>query len=158
MKILGIDPGYDLLGFGLIEVLPGNRFVYLDGGVIETDKKLGYWERIQQLAKDLDELISSIDFDVCAMEELFFTKNVKTAIKVAQARGVIGLALAKKGVPIFEYTPSQIKSGVVGNGRADKAAMQEMVKILLGFEVIPKPDDFADALAVALCHGGRGYG
>lgn len=152
MRILGIDPGYDLVGFGLIEKV-GRDWHYLDGGVIKTSAELEYWDRVGQIASDLDELIKEFKPDACSLEDLFLTNNQKTAMKVAQARGVIGMQMRRHQIPVHEYTPSQVKLAVVGHGRAEKWEMQEMVKLLLSLDKIPQPDDFADALAIALCHG-----
>lgn len=154
MLILGIDPGYDLIGFGLIERQDGGMdWHYCDGGVIRTSKELDYWDRIGQLANDLDSLLAEYKPSACAIESVFFTKNVKTAIKVAQARGVIGWKMQKNAIPIFEYTPSQVKLALTSQGKAEKWQVQEMVQRLLHLDAIPQPDDFADALAIALCHG-----
>lgn len=152
MIILGIDPGLAIVGYGVIEVL-GNRYRILDYGVITTDKDTYFPDRIKIIYDELNFIIDKYAPDDVAMEELFFNKNVKTAIKVGQARGAIILCAKNKGLDIFEYTPLQVKQAVVGYGRAEKRQVQEMVKILLNLKEIPKPDDAADALAVAICHG-----
>lgn len=152
MIILGIDPGLAIVGYGLIEVL-GNRHSVLDYGVITTDKDTYFPDRIKIIYDELGFIIDKYKPEDVAMEELFFNKNAKTAIKIGQARGAIILAAKNKGLNIFEYTPLQIKQAVVGYGRAEKRQVQEMVKILLNLKEIPKPDDAADALAVAICHG-----
>ncbi|PIZ75502.1 crossover junction endodeoxyribonuclease RuvC [Candidatus Peregrinibacteria bacterium CG_4_10_14_0_2_um_filter_41_8] len=154
MIILGIDPGYDLVGFGLIEQGNSMRdWHYLDGGVIKTLPKAEYWDRIEQIARDIETIIKEFKPNVCSLEDLFFSRNTKTGIKVAQARGVIGMKMQKNKIPIYEYGPSQVKLALTGSGRADKSEMQEMVRLQLNLDKIPQPDDFADALAIALCHG-----
>lgn len=152
MIILGIDPGIAIVGYSIIEC-NGNNFKAIEYGCIRTEAELPFPERIKIIYDGLTEIINKHDPSDLAIEELFFNKNVKTAIKVGQARGVEILAAVNKGLDIFEYTPLQIKQAVVGYGRAEKAQVQEMVKILLNLKETPKPDDVADAIAVALCHG-----
>lgn len=152
MIILGIDPGIAIVGYGIIEC-SGNHYKVLDYGCITTDSKLLFPDRLKIVYDSLIDVIDKYKPDEFAIEELFFNKNVKTAIKVGQARGVEILAAINKGLPIYEYTPLQIKQAVVGYGRAEKHQVQEMVKILLNLKEIPKPDDAADALAIAICHG-----
>lgn len=152
MIILGIDPGLAIVGYGVVDVI-GNKYRVLDYGVITTDKDTYFPDRIKIIYDGLNFIIDKYKPEDVAMEELFFNKNVKTAIKVGQARGAAILAIKNKGLDIFEYTPLQIKQAVVGYGRAEKRQVQEMVKILLNLKTIPKPDDAADALAVAICHG-----
>lgn len=152
MIILGIDPGIAIVGYGVIEC-KGNRFKALDYGAITTEANIPFTERIRIIYDDMTTLIDKYNPTDLAIEELFFNKNVKTAIKVGQARGVEILAAVHKGLNIYEYTPLQVKQGVVGYGRAEKRQVQEMVKLLLNLKEIPKPDDAADALALALCHG-----
>ncbi|HHV27776.1 crossover junction endodeoxyribonuclease RuvC [Anaerosalibacter bizertensis] len=152
MIILGIDPGIAIVGYGVIEC-KGNRFKALDYGAITTEANIPFTERIRIIYDDMTTLIDKYNPTDLAIEELFFNKNVKTAIKVGQARGVEILAAVHKGLNIYEYTPLQVKQGVVGYGRAEKRQVQEMVKMLLNLKEIPKPDDAADALALALCHG-----
>lgn len=152
MIILGIDPGIAIVGYSIVEC-KGNKFNAIEYGCIRTDSTLFFPDRVKIIYDRLIEIIEKYKPDDLAIEELFFNKNVKTAIKVGQARGVEILAGVNKGLDIFEYTPLQIKQAVVGYGRADKNQVQEMVKILLNLEVKPKPDDVADALAVAICHG-----
>lgn len=152
MIILGIDPGIAIVGYGLIECI-GNNFKPIDYGVIRTDAKIAFPERLKIVYDEMEKIIDIYTPQDLAVEELFFNKNVKTAIKVGQARGVEILAAVNKGLDIYEYTPLQIKQGVVGYGRASKRQVQDMVKILLNLKKIPKPDDAADALAVAICHG-----
>lgn len=150
MFILGVDPGYDLTGFAIIEV-KGNNLNLVHGGVIKTVSGLDYWLRLSELQSDFAQILNLKKLDFVGFEQVFFSKNVKTAIKVAQARGVMGTEVAKKGIKLLEFTPPQIKSAVTGNGKADKLAVQEMVMRTLGLNKIPTPDDFADAIAVALC-------
>lgn len=151
MIIVGIDPGYAIVGYGIIEYV-GNSYKVLDCGAITTDSKLPFNKRLKLVFEGMNEILEKYPVDEVAVEELFFAKNTKTAIDVAQARGVISLACELKGKPIFEYTPKQVKQGVCGYGGADKRQVQEMVKRLLNLKVVPKPDDIADALAIAICH------
>ena len=152
MKIFGIDPGYGIIGFGVIEKL-GNKYNVLDYGVITTPAKTDMSLRINMIYDEITEKINKYNPDVIAMEELFFNKNITTGIAVAQARGVLVLSATQANKKIYEYTPLQIKQAITGYGRADKPQMQRMVKTLLNLTTIPKPDDAADALAVALCCG-----
>lgn len=152
MIILGIDPGIAIVGYSIIEC-SGNKFKALDYGCIRTDLSLLFPERVKIIYDRLMEIIEKYRPEDLAVEELFFNKNVKTAIQVGQARGVEILAAVNKGLGIYEYTPLQIKQAVVGYGRAEKEQVQEMVKVLLNLKEKPKPDDVADALAVAICHG-----
>ncbi|NLP19013.1 MAG: crossover junction endodeoxyribonuclease RuvC [Firmicutes bacterium] len=151
MLVLGIDPGMATTGFGVLEV-EGQDYKAIDFGCIRTSPRLEVTQRLVQVYQGLQNLIDTYSPVSVAVEELFFNKNVKTAMAVGQARGVILVAAALKGIDVVEYTPLQVKQGVVGYGRASKRQVQEMVKILLELEVIPKPDDAADALAVAICH------
>ena len=154
MIILGIDPGTATTGYGVIENNQG-KLKAIDYGCILTDKKLKMPERLDFLGEELKKIIKKYKPQAMAVEELFFFKNAKTIITVGQARGVIlfiGKNIGKKtGLDIFEYTPLQVKQAVVGYGRADKKQVQEMVKAILGLNEVPKPDDAADALAVAIC-------
>ncbi|MFW6022770.1 MAG: crossover junction endodeoxyribonuclease RuvC [Halanaerobiaceae bacterium] len=152
MLILGIDPGLAIVGFSLIEK-SGNKFKVCDYGVIRTSSDLSCTERLNIINMKLQDMIKEYEPDEMAVEELFFNKNVKTAIKVGQARGVILLSGAQSKIPVSEYTPLQVKQAVVGYGRASKQQVQQMVKSLLNLNEIPKPDDAADALAIAICHG-----
>ncbi|MDI3547694.1 MAG: crossover junction endodeoxyribonuclease RuvC [Halanaerobiales bacterium] len=152
MLIFGIDPGLATVGYSLVEKR-GNKFSVIDYGVIKTPAKLRNVDRLKVIYAELMELINRFQPDEMAVEELFFYKNVKTAIRVGQARGVILLAGAQANIRVAEYTPLQIKQAVVGYGRARKSQVQRMVKALLNLEEIPKPDDAADALAVSICHG-----
>ncbi|SKC70205.1 crossover junction endodeoxyribonuclease RuvC [Maledivibacter halophilus] len=155
MIILGIDPGIAILGYGIIEY-NGNSFKTLDYGAILTDSKQATPDRLKKIYSELERILDTYKPDAVAIEELFFNKNVKTAIAVGQARGVAILAAANKNVDIFEYTPLQVKQGVVGYGRAEKKQVQLMVKTFLNLKDIPKPDDVADALAVAISHAHTG--
>ncbi len=152
MKILGIDPGYAILGYGVVEKR-GNHFRALSYGAVTTDKDMPMPQRLDHLYVSLREIISEERPDVASIEELYFNNNAKTAINVGQARGVAILACVQGGIEIAEYTPLQIKQALVGYGRADKKQVQFMVKTMLNLEEVPKPDDTADALAAAICHG-----
>lgn len=151
MRVLGIDPGLATMGYGIIDVT-GNRLTAVEYGTIETGSKTDYPERLFQLHVELKKIIEAAKPDEVAMEELFFNKNITTAISVAQARGVEILTCMEMGLPIYEYTPLQIKQAVVGYGRAEKHQVQEMVKMFLNLKAIPKPDDAADGLAIAITH------
>ena len=150
--ILGIDPGFADMGYGLIKS-EKNKLECLDYGSIKTFKTLSLSERLEQIEHELVKIIQKYHPDRAVVEELFFCTNVKTAIAVGQARGVILLTLIKNKIPLIECTPLQVKQALVGYGRADKNQVQQMVKITLGLKEIPKPDDAADALAVAVTHG-----
>lgn len=152
MKILGIDPGYAILGYGVIEKT-GNRFRVCSYGSITTEASMAMEDRLEHLYDSLREIIDEERPEVAAIEQLFFNTNAKTAIMVGQARGVAVLACRKGGLEIEEYTPLQIKQALVGYGRADKQQVQWMVKTMLNLSEVPKPDDTADALAAAICHG-----
>ncbi len=153
MIILGIDPGYAIVGFGIIEKT-NNQTKVIDYGVIETDKSLKMSVRLNIIYDGIEYLINKYKPDCFAMEELFYHTNQKTVINVAMARGVILLSAIKNlgEQKLFEYTPLQIKQALTGNGRAEKQQVQYMVKAILNLAKTPKPDDAADALAVALCH------
>ncbi len=151
MRIIGIDPGFAITGFGILDYT-GNKFSIVDVGVVTTAAGLELSNRLLTLYNGLEELIEKYKPEVMAVEELFFNTNVKTAIKVGHGRGVALLTAAKAGIEVYEYTPLQVKQAVVGYGRAKKDQVQQMVKILLNLEKIPKPDDAADALAIAICH------
>lgn len=152
MIILGIDPGTATTGFGLIEKNKSNLKL-LKYGCIKTSVKLSTAERLNVIHKELNSLIKKSKPDIVAVEDIFFFKNLKTAIKVSQARGVILLTIAKSKIPVAEYTPLQIKQAVACYGRAEKIQVQKMVKYLLGLKELPKPDNAANALAVAICCG-----
>lgn len=151
MKILGIDPGTATTGFGVVET-DGYKHSFVDAGVIATPAKQALELRLETIFDDLTELINNHQPDYCAVEQLFFAQNVTTAMSVSHARGVILLAIIKAGLDHSEYTPLQIKQALTGYGRADKQQIQEMVRVMLNMKSIPKPDDAADALAVAICH------
>jgi crossover junction endodeoxyribonuclease RuvC len=150
MKILGIDPGSGIIGFGLIE--KNQKVKMLDAGVIKTTIGDEAASRLVELYEGMKEIIQDLQPDVAAVEKLFFAQNVTTAMKVSQARGVILLALAEANIPIYEYAPNEIKMAMTGYGHAKKAQIQEMVRIQLHLKKKPSPDDAADALAVALTH------
>lgn len=151
MRILGIDPGIALTGFGIIDK-NGVRINAGSYGHISTESGTPVPDRLKILYDDMDNIVKEYRPDVMAVEELFFNKNVKTAIIAAQARGVIILSAVNNGVNVVEYTPLQVKQAVIGYGRASKQQVQFMVKELLRLKEIPKPDDTADALAIAICH------
>ena len=151
MVILGIDPGYAIVGYGLIEYI-GNRFRVFDYGSIQTKAGVPTNERLKIVYDSMNEIIARHKPDAMAIEELFFNTNSKTAIVVAEARGIILLSAMNAGLEISEYTPLQVKQAVTGYGRADKNQVQQMTKALLGLDKVPKPDDTADALAIAICH------
>ena len=151
MKIIGIDPGTGILGFGVIEV-KRNTFSMITAGVITTPAHTPLDERLEDIFDGLTEIIAETKPDVMSIEKLFFAQNVTTAMSVSHARGVAMLTGRKAGLPIAEYTPLEIKQTLTGYGRADKKQMQEMVKVQLGLQSIPKPDDAADALAIAITH------
>ncbi len=151
-RILGIDPGTGILGFGVIEVTAGGKLQLVDAGVIRTPVKEDDAVRLQTIFDELTDIISQTKPTELAVEKLYFAQNVTTAMTVAQARGVVLLAGKQAGLNIAEYTPLQIKQALTGYGRAEKTQMQEMVRVILGLKEIPKPDDCADALAAAICH------
>ncbi len=149
--ILGIDPGYAIVGYGIIEYI-NNHFKVIDFGAVTTRAHTDFTDRLLYIHTELSLLIEKYKPDAMAIEKLFFNTNAKTAIDVAQARGVIILAAKQRNVGIFEYTPLQVKQSVVGYGRAEKKQVQEMTKLILNLDKSPKPDDTADALAMAICH------
>lgn len=151
MIILGIDPGTAITGFGLVEYL-GNRYKPIAYSCLRTGPELPLDLRLQRLYQGLQEIIGTYKPDFMAVEQLFFNKNARTALAVGHARGIALLAGANAGIPVAEYTPLQVKQAVTGYGKADKHQVQFMVKTLLSLKEIPKPDDVADALAVAICH------
>lgn len=151
MIILGIDPGYGTIGYGVIEKT-GSKIVPIDYGVIQTPKDEGIAARLAMIYDSLGVLIKKFRPDEIAVEELFFNTNITTGIKVAQARGVILLCAVHECGRLYEYTPLMVKQSLTGNGRADKKQIQYMVKMILGLKSEPKPDDAADALAIAICH------
>ena len=151
MRILGIDPGVAIVGFGVIEADRGQQKM-IQYGAITTEAGLPLATRLVQIQSDLEELITAFSPDVISIEELFFSKNITTGIAVAHARGIILYTAEKLGIPIYEYTPMQVKQAVVGYGLADKHQVMDMTRRLLKLKAIPRPDDAADALAIALCH------
>ncbi len=154
MIILGIDPGLAITGYGFVELIDGDYSIK-EVGVIKTSKSLLLSQRLMKIHVGLTDLIKKYDPDEIAIEQLFFSKNTKTAIVVSQARGVLLLACVHQGKPVFEYTPLQVKQSVTGYGRANKDQVAKMVCYLLRLEEPPKPDDAADALAIAICHGNQ---
>ena len=151
MIILGIDPGFAIVGVGIIEY-KGNKFRTIDYFALTTKAHTPIEERLKIIYEGIADAINKYKPDFIAIEELFFNNNAKTAIQVGQARGVILLAGVNANIPIYEYTPLQVKQAVVGYGRAEKKQIQQMVKAILNLSEIPKPDDVADALAIAVCH------
>ena len=151
MRILGIDPGVAIVGFGLIESDRGRQQM-LRYGAITTQAGLPLATRLLQIQQEMEQLLEVFQPDEISIEELFFSKNITTGIAVAHARGVILCAAEKKQIPIYEYTPMQIKQAVVGYGLAEKKQVMDMTRRLLKLREVPKPDDAADALAIALCH------
>ncbi len=152
MVILGIDPGYAIVGFGAV-VYENNRFTVLGYGAITTRAHTEFTSRLEEIYDGMNELITKFRPDCISVEKLYFNTNTTTAIAVAESRGCILLAAKKGLVPVYEYTPLQVKSSVTGYGRAEKKQIMEMTRIMLGLEKIPRPDDAADALALAICHG-----
>ena len=152
MLVLGIDPGTATIGFALVRDLPDGNNEAVEYGVITTPKGDSAPQRLMQLYKELNAILARYEPDSAAVEKLFFANNVTTAIGVGQARGVVLLALAQAGLEVGEYTPNEVKQAVTGYGSADKRQVQEMVKVLLALDKIPKPDDAADALAIAITH------
>lgn len=151
MRILGIDPGIATIGFGLVEADSGQVHM-LHYGAITTPAGLPLSRRLYQIETDMEDLIHQLKPDAVAVEELFFNNNITTGIAVAHGRGVILYAAEKGGIPLFEYTPSQVKQAVVGYGKAEKHQVMDMTRRLLKLQAIPRPDDAADALALAICH------
>ncbi len=152
MRIIGIDPGTATTGFGIIETEKGGKVSLVEAGVIRTPAHTPLPERLMTIHTDITELIKEFQLQIMSVEKLYFAKNVTTAFSVAHARGVIVLAGQVAGIVIHEYTPLEIKQAVTGYGRANKAQIQEMVRIMLSLKKVPSPDDAADALAAALTH------
>ena len=152
MLVLGIDPGIATTGFGLVKTNQNGEPELVAYGVLSTSATSSASKRLNHLYDQLQELIAQFQPDECALEKLFFSKNIKTAMTVSEARGVIGLCVSQAGYEPAEYTPNEVKQAVTSNGNASKAQVQEMVKAMLNMDVIPKPDDAADALAIAICH------
>lgn len=151
MRVLGVDPGTATTGYGIVEETM-NGLQALDYGVITTSSKLAMPERLQIIYRDLLALAQKWEPETAAVEEVYFSVNVRTAMSVGQARGVAILALADAELEVAEYNPSMVKQAITGYGKADKRQMQEMVRMLLGLSEVPRPDDAADALATAICH------
>lgn len=151
MRIIGIDPGYAIVGYGIVDYA-GNRFKPVKYGAVLTEAKTEFTSRLDHIYSELTDIINEYRPESMSIEKLYFNTNTTTAIDVAQARGVILLAAKKNGVPVYEYTPLQVKQSVTGYGRAEKKQIMEMTRMLLGLDKVPKPDDTADALALAICH------
>lgn len=151
MRILGIDPGIAIVGFGFIDK-QGSKLVPVQYGCIQTEAHTPEEERLLHVYEGMVQLMDKYKPDAVALEKLFFNRNVTTAMSVGQARGVMVLAAVQKGLPVSEYTPMQVKQAIVGYGKAEKRQVQEMTRMFLKLQAIPKPDDVADALAVAICH------
>lgn len=151
MRILGIDPGTGICGFGVIEIKKGKP-IMIDAGVITTPAHTPLADRLEDIYNSLHEIIKADKPDVMAIEKLFFMQNITTGISVAEARGVCLLVAKQEGLPTYEYSPNEIKKSMTGYGHADKKQMQEMVRMHLGLDAAPKPDDAADALAAAITH------
>ena len=151
MRILGIDPGFAITGYSIIDY-QGNKFKLIDSGAITTKAGISFPLRLTKIYDDLSMIINKYKPDAISVEELFFNNNVKTAINVAQARGVVLVVGCKNNIPTYEYTPLQIKQAVAGYGRADKVQVQKMVKAILNVEKLPKLDDTTDSMAAAICH------
>jgi crossover junction endodeoxyribonuclease RuvC len=152
MIVIGIDPGTATTGYGIIKEDENNRLTTIDFGVILTSKNEPLELRLKKIYQEVNKLIFLHQPESAAVEKLFFNHNVTNALSVGQARGVVLLALANSNIPVFEYSPSEVKSAISGYGGADKGQVQQMVKAVLGLDSIPKPDDAADALAIAICH------
>ena len=151
MRILGIDPGFAITGYSIIDYI-GNKFSLITSGAVLTEAGVSFPLRLEKMYRDLDEIIKTYKPDAMSIEELFFNNNAKTAINVAQARGVVLVVGCQKQIPTYEYTPLQIKQAVAGYGRADKIQVQKMVKAILNVEKLPKLDDTTDSMAAAICH------
>ena len=158
MLVIGIDPGTATTGYGIIEENDKKEIRVVTYGIIKTAPDVSAEKRLLEINQQLNELLLLHRPDCSAVEKLFFQRNVTTAIAVGQARGVLLLSLAQRDIPVFEYTPNEVKQSVTGYGAADKKQVQEMIRTILHLKEIPKPDDAADALAIALCHlHSRGY-
>lgn len=152
VRILGVDPGYAIVGFGVVDY-DGFSFSLVEYGAVLTEADTPFPQRLRAIRNDMEFIFGKFSPDVMAIEKLYFNTNHTTGIDVAQARGVTLLSAAERDVPIYEYTPLQVKSAVVGYGKAEKKQVMEMTRQILGLVNIPKPDDAADALAIAICHG-----
>lgn len=151
MRILGIDPGFAITGYSIIDYV-GNKFKLIDSGAVTTPAGMSFPLRLSKIYTDLEQIIDTYQPEAISVEELFFNNNAKTAINVAQARGVVLVIGCQKNIPTFEYTPLQVKQAVVGYGRADKVQVQKMVKTILKVDSLPKLDDITDSMAIAICH------
>jgi crossover junction endodeoxyribonuclease RuvC len=151
MRVLGIDPGTLSCGYGIVEE-EDSRLFYVTSGGITVSSKIALPKRLKRIYDELEEIIKKHRPDGMAIENLFFAKNVQAALKLGQAKGVAILAAIKGGIPVFEYSPLEVKQSVVGHGTAEKKQVQHMVKTLLGLKTLPHPPDLADALALAICH------
>ncbi len=151
MLVLGIDPGTALCGYGLVRA-DGDEMSLVAYGAVSTPAKMPLAERLLQIHQELRDLIASHHPESAAVEKLFFSKNTRTALAVGHARGVVLLSAAEAGLPVYEYTPNEVKQAIVGYGGADKNQMQQMVRMLLHLDFVPEPDDAADAVAIAICH------
>lgn len=151
MRILGLDPGIAIVGFGIIDV-KGHKMNPVSYGAVTTPAEDSIGQRLLTIESNITTILETYQPDVCGVEEIFFSKNVKTAITVSHARGILLYCLEKMGIPTFHYSPTAIKSAIIGYGNAEKKQVQYMTKELLNLEKSPKPDDVADALAVAICH------
>lgn len=152
MRILGIDPGIGIVGFGVIDVTVRGAYENPEWGVITTSKDKSHGARLQEVYEDLSAVLERFQPDVVSVEQIFFFKNMKTMVPVTQARGVILLAVELQGIPYAEYTPMQVKQAITGAGKAKKQEVQEMVTQILSLDKIPRPDDAADGLGLAICH------
>ncbi|AGL01237.1 crossover junction endodeoxyribonuclease RuvC [Desulfoscipio gibsoniae] len=157
MRVLGVDPGIAITGYGIVD-FAGGKFRPVTYGCIRSAADMSPHLRLNKLYNELKDLIVKYHPQCLAVEELFFNRNVRTAMSVGQARGVIILAAARAGLAVYEYTPLQVKQAVVGRGRADKQQVQYMIKMILNLPAVPRPDDVADALAVAVCHVNKNSG
>ena len=155
MRIIGIDPGYAIVGYGVVDYA-ASRFSVVEYGAITTPAGMDFGRRLELIYDEMTRLLARTRPESMGVEQLFFTNNRTTGIDVAQARGIILLTAQQAGVPTSEYTPMQVKQGVTGYGRAEKAQVMEMTRRLLNLKTVPKPDDTADALAVAICHAHAG--
>lgn len=151
MRILGIDPGFAITGYSVIDYV-GNKFKLITAGAIETKTGISFPTRLNKIYDDLNQIIEEYKPEAMAVEELFFNNNIKTGINVAQARGIVLVVGYRNGIPTFEYTPLQVKQAVVGYGRAEKKQVQKMVQSILKVEKVPKLDDITDSMAIAICH------
>jgi crossover junction endodeoxyribonuclease RuvC len=151
MRIIGVDPGSNTTGYGVIES-DGRRYQLIEYAGIRGPKHLSFPERLLAISRKLEEVIERLSPEACAVEDTFYAVNVKSALKLGQARGAVLVAAARAGVEVFEYSPLEIKSALVGYGRAEKQQVQEMVRVLLGLKTAPEPLDASDALAIAICH------